>query len=105
MNIIERNLIFEGTSYASEGDFSCGSGFGSLADLIRYLLSHPHGPGDPVISPQVTAELTQVATGLMTFVSSRSLHDASLRSRVAAEGLQRATKALAGIQQHSQTAN
>jgi hypothetical protein len=106
-NAILRNApIFEGTSYADDGDFSCGSSFGSLAELIRWLISHPHhGPGDPVISPQVTSELTQVAQGLITFVGSRGVQDAGLRSRVGAEGLQRTAKALANLQQHAQSAN
>lgn len=104
-NTISRNaLIFEGTSYGDDGDFSCGNSFGSLAELIRWLLSH-HGPGDPVVSPQVTAELTQVAEGLITFVGSRGVQDAGLRSRVGAEGLQRTAKALANLQQHAQSAN
>jgi len=103
MNTIERNpLIFEGTSYGDDGDFSCGSSFGSLAELIRWLLSHPpHGPGDPVVSPQITSELTHVAEGLMTFVASRGVQDAGLRSRLASEGLQRSAKALAGLQQQA----
>jgi hypothetical protein len=93
---------FEGTSFGDDGDFSCGSSFGSLAELIRWLLRHPpHGPGDPVVSAQVTAELTAVAEGLMTFVASRGVQDAGLRSRLAAEGLQRTAKAIAGLQQQA----
>ena len=108
MNTIERNaLIFEGTSYAGDGDFSCGNSFGSLAELIRWLLTHPHhgGPGDPTISPQVTSELTQVAEGLMTFVASRGVQDKGLRARVASEGLARTAKAIGSLQQHAASVN
>lgn len=75
----------------SDDDRRCGNEFGSLHDLIMWLLRHRPNPPDP--DPFVR-ELTQVAEGLQKFVIAAGISDARVRGALAGEAVKMTESAL-----------
>ena len=79
----------------SDDDRRCGNEFGSLHDLIMWLLRHRPNPPDP--DPFVR-ELTQVAEGLQKVVIAAGISDARMRSALAADAVKITQTALKGVE-------
>ena len=74
----------------------CGNEFGSLYELIRYLITHHHGPNPPDPDPWIKG-LTEVAEGLQKVVIAASVSDARIRASLAADALKSTETALRGV--------
>ncbi len=79
----------------SDDDRRCGTEFGSLHDLIMWLLRHRPNPPDP--DPFVR-ELTQVAEGLQKVVIAAGVSVARIRAALAADAVKMTQNALKGVE-------
>jgi hypothetical protein len=79
----------------SDDDRRCGNEFGSLHDLIMWLLRHRPNPPDP--DPFIR-ELTQVAEGLQKVVIAAGVSDARIRSALATDAVKMTQNALKGVE-------
>ena len=74
----------------------CGNEFGSLYELIRYLITHHHGnPPDP--DPWIK-NLTEVAEGLQKIVIAASVNDSRMRASLGADAVKMTQTALKGVE-------
>jgi len=82
---------------AGEDDYDrCGNEFGSLYELIRWLITHHHGPNPPDPDPWIKS-LTEVAEGLQKVVIAASVSDTRIRASLAADAIKSTEAALKGV--------
>ena len=79
----------------SDDDRRCGNEFGSLHDLIMWLIRHRPNPPDP--DPFIR-ELTQVAEGLQKVVIAAGVSDARIRAALATDAVKMTQNALKGVE-------
>ncbi len=73
----------------------CGNEFGSLHDLIMWLIRHRHpNPPDPP-DPWIK-NLTEIAEGLQKVVIAASVNDSRMRASLAADAIKATETALKG---------
>ncbi|HEU5402172.1 MAG TPA: hypothetical protein VFU86_12495, partial [Terriglobales bacterium] len=75
----------------------CGNEFGSLYELIRYLITHYHGPNPPDPPDPWIKGLTEVAEGLQKVVIAASVSDSRIRASLAADAIKSTETALKGV--------
>ncbi len=75
----------------------CGNEFGSLYELIRWLITHHHGPNPPDPDPWIK-NLTEVAEGLQKVVIAASVSDSRMRASLAADAVKMTQTALKGVE-------
>ena len=75
----------------------CGNEFGSLYELIRWLITHHHGPNPPDPDPWIKS-LTEVAENLQKVVIAASVSDSRMRASLAADAIKSTQAALKGVE-------
>ncbi|HEU5402975.1 MAG TPA: hypothetical protein VFU86_16575 [Terriglobales bacterium] len=82
-----------------EGDAydRCGSEFGSLRELIVWLIRQHRFPSPPGPDPFIN-QLTEVAEGLQKIVIAASVSDARVRASLAADAVKVTQTALKGVE-------
>jgi hypothetical protein len=88
------NLVEMGGGDAFE---QCGNEFGSLRELIMWMIRHHKVPNPPDPEPWLKY-LTTIAEGLQKVVIATDFKDAKLRSSIALEGVRSVQAGLKGIE-------